>query len=89
MIQGNSACIKICKDLIEEGAFLSIYDPKVDKDQIERDLGISNYDDEFLIKGNPILVDNIETAIDDSYAVIILTEWEEFKKQNGIHYSKI
>ena len=34
----NSACIKICKDLIEEGAFLSIYDPKVVKDQIERDL---------------------------------------------------
>ena len=75
----NSACIKICKDLIEEGAFLSIYDPKVVKDQIERDLSISNAE-ESLDNGNFIRVDSIESAIDGSYAVIILTEWEEFKQ---------
>ena len=75
----NSACIKICKDLIEEGAFLSIYDPKVDKDQIERDLSISNAE-QSLDNGNFIRVESIESAIDGSYAVIILTEWEEFKQ---------
>ena len=75
----NSPCIKICKDLIEEGAFLSIYDPKVVKDQIERDLRISNAE-EFLDNGNFIRVDSIESAIDGSYAAIILTEWEEFKQ---------
>ena len=75
----NSACIKICKDLIEEGAFLSIYDPKVVKDQIQRDLSISNAE-ESLDNGNFIRVDSIESAIDGSYAVIILTEWEEFKQ---------
>ena len=40
----NSSSIKICKDLIEEGAILSIYDPKVSKNQIERDLVISPVD---------------------------------------------
>ena len=75
----NSPCIKICKDLIEEGAFLSIYDPKVVKDQIERDLRISNAE-QFLDNGNFIRVDSIESAIDGSYAAIILTEWEEFKQ---------
>tara|TARA_A100001035_G_C27770096_1_gene495861 strand:+ start:406 stop:1827 length:1422 start_codon:yes stop_codon:yes gene_type:complete len=75
----NSPCIKICKDLIEEGAFLSIYDPKVVKDQIERDLSISNAE-EFLDNGKFRRVDSIESAIDGSYAAIILTEWEEFKQ---------
>ena len=36
----NSPSIKICKDLIEDGALLSIYDPKVSQLQIEKDLGI-------------------------------------------------
>ena len=57
----NSACIKICKDLIEEGAFLSIYDPKVVKDQIERDLGIL-HSEEFLDNGSFERVESIESA---------------------------
>ena len=38
----ESSAITICKDLIEEGAFLKIHDPKVDSDQISRDLD-TNY----------------------------------------------
>ena len=34
----QSPSISICKDLIEEGAHLSIYDPKVEKYKIEKDL---------------------------------------------------
>ena len=34
----ESASIKICKDLLDEGAFLMIHDPKVSKRQIEIDL---------------------------------------------------
>ena len=36
----ESAAIKICKDLIEEGAELIIHDPKVSPVQIENDLQI-------------------------------------------------
>jgi UDPglucose 6-dehydrogenase len=34
----ESAAIYVCKYLLEEGAELAIYDPKVKKDQIDRDL---------------------------------------------------
>ena len=36
----ESAAIQICKDLIDEGAFLFIHDPKVSKEQIINDLSL-------------------------------------------------
>ena len=36
----ESAAIRICKDLIDEGAELFIHDPKVNPSQIENDLGM-------------------------------------------------
>ena len=38
----NSPSIKICKDLLDEGAILSIYDPKVGEKQIKNDLTTSD-----------------------------------------------
>ena len=38
----ESPAISICKDLLEEGCFLSIYDPKVKKEQIDRELKLIN-----------------------------------------------
>ena len=38
----ESAAITICKDLIDEGAILSIHDPKVNPTQIAKDLGIDD-----------------------------------------------
>ena len=77
----NSASIKICKDLIEEGAILSIYDPKVKKNQIMSDLGINpldlSEDEEKEIWTNS---ESLDEAIQDTHAVIILTEWSEFKE---------
>ena len=37
----ESAAITICKDLLEEGAILNIYDPKVVPNQIEKDLEVN------------------------------------------------
>ena len=77
----NSASIKICKDLIEEGAILSIYDPKVKKNQIMNDLGINpldlSEDEEKEIWTNS---ESLDEAIQDTHAIIILTEWSEFKE---------
>ena len=77
----NSASIKICKDLIEEGAILSIYDPKVNKRQIEKDLGIKSVE-LFEDKEKEIWInsESVDQAIQDSHAIIILTEWSEFKE---------
>ena len=60
---------------MEEGALLSIYDPKVQENQIKKDINFGESQNEIkkLAKAN-----SIEIAIKDS-AIIILTEWEEFK----------
>ena len=34
----ESPAISVCKDLLEEGCFLTIYDPKVKKEQIDIEL---------------------------------------------------
>ena len=77
----NSACIKICRDLLEEGAIISIYDPKVDIKQIEEDLDSPQLDSskEYLQDGW-VYSERLEDAVQDTHAIIILTEWEEFKE---------
>lgn len=69
----ESAAIYICKDLLDEQANVSIYDPKVSEAQIRRDLGLSAEDDSI-----EVCADAYE-ATQDAHAVLILTEWDEFK----------
>jgi UDPglucose 6-dehydrogenase len=69
----ESAAIYICQDLLEEQANLAIYDPKVELAQIQKDLGISTENE---------LVTycvNAYEATKDAHAILILTEWDEFK----------
>jgi len=75
----NSASIKICRNLIDEGAILSIYDPKVDNNQIEKDLNLSINETSSREKMLWSRANSIQSAVEDCHAVIILTEWEEFK----------
>ncbi len=83
----ESPAISICKDFLEEGAYLSIYDPKVNPNQISIDLDsdpiniLENSSETSKInsyEGKWGFADNI---VDSSYgadAIIILTEWEEY-----------
>ena len=83
----ESAAIVICKDLIEEGAFLSIHDPKVDKNQIEKDLGIKInlnkedklQDESLRIRGGWTYAPSINSSLTGADASIVLTEWEEYE----------
>ncbi|MGJ8638871.1 MAG: UDP-glucose 6-dehydrogenase [Opitutaceae bacterium] len=76
----ESAAIYVCGDLLEEQANLAIYDPKVTKDQIHRDLGID--------ESNPYVTicSDAYEATKDAHAILILTEWDEFK---ALDYKKI
>ena len=82
----ESAAIVICKDLIEEGALLSIHDPKVDKYQIEKDLGIKlnlneeskSEDHSYKSKGGWTYAPSIKKSLIGADASIILTEWNEY-----------
>ena len=80
----ESPAIKICKGLLEEGCRLSIYDPKVNQKQIEIDLGIPVS----IPSANNLNISGWEysqSVIDstkNSDAIIVITEWNEFKDLN-------
>ena len=68
----ESAAIYVCRDLLEEQANLSIYDPKVPAAEIYDSLGVS--------EGNRGRVcDDAYAAADGAHAVAILTEWIQFR----------
>jgi UDPglucose 6-dehydrogenase len=81
----ESPAIRICRDLIEEGAQLAIYDPKVSPYQIEVDLlkGNNSMVNESLTSGNggsktwEVCV-SAEEACKGADAAIVLTEWKQF-----------
>ena len=68
----ESPAINICKYLIEEGSILNIYDPKVKKSQIQKDLNFEKFKH----------THNILEAVQDVDGIVILTDWEEFKSLN-------
>ena len=93
----ESAAITICKNLLNEGASLVIHDPKVTACQIESDLNIkatkslksenSSIDEKSGTWEHIKSIDNL-SIFNDAYAVLILTEWEEFRKLNWKDISK-
>ncbi len=93
----ESASIKICKDLLVEGANLSIHDPKVDSDQIAKDLEIkekkSSTGKEIISRndqeGNWTFSNEIYDSIYNADAVLVLTEWEDYTEINWERVSKI
>ena len=83
----ESASIQICKDLLDEGAKLSIHDPKVSSSQIALDLKINpisklsnNLITNNINEGIWDMANTIEEALLDADAAIILTEWDAYTK---------
>ncbi|KAG1698555.1 UDP-glucose 6-dehydrogenase [Nymphon striatum] len=75
----ESPAIAVCSTLIEEGAELSIYDPKVPKQLIYQELT----NPEITEKGDKVReLISVEkdpyTASVNAHAIIICTEWDEF-----------
>jgi len=77
----ESSTIYISKHLMDEGARLYIYDPKVPKKQIMSDLKHPS------ISEDSSRVDRLVTVCDDAYAaakgahaIVVCTEWDEFKE---------
>ena len=81
----ESAAIYVADHLLEDGANIHIYDPKVSKSKIKADLS-------YLWELNDVTEARIaqkltqvfvhteaEDALKDSHAIAVLTEWDEFK----------
>ncbi len=92
----ESAAIKICNDLLNEGAELFIHDPKVEHIQISKVLNINagqsndysngnNYDQ----KNSWHKIENIFEGLNCADAAVILTEWEDYSKIDWRKASKI
>ena len=71
----ESPAIEICKNLINDGARLNIHDPKVHEDDLNKVLSTPSHE-----KEDWDIAKNINDVFVDSDAVIILTEWEAYKK---------
>ena len=96
----ESAAIDVAKHLLDEGASLSIYDPKVPSDQIQCDLGcnflvenpqdgvgaVTNGHDLHNNDKKVVRVKNCPyTTAKNAHAIVVCTEWDEFKDYGGIN----
>lgn len=73
----ESAAITIVGQLVAEGARIAIYDPQVSKEQIHQDL-IQEHPADVVKQRVQVCTDALSACADAS-AVVILTEWDEFK----------
>ena len=86
----ESAAIYVCRDLLEERARLTIYDPQVSLEQIRKDLeylmagpgGVLTEAQRELLYNNVTVASSAEAAADGAHAIAVMTEWDEFRDQN-------
>ena len=84
----ESPSISISKKLLSEGAFLKIHDPKVKTSQIVNDLAGYNFVENYIShdqsknQGSWTFSSDIFTASKDVDAIVVLTEWDEYKNIN-------
>eukprot|EP00915_Cephaloidophora_sp_WS-2016_P003094 GHVH01004182.1.p1 GENE.GHVH01004182.1~~GHVH01004182.1.p1 ORF type:complete len:514 (+),score=63.21 GHVH01004182.1:45-1586(+) len=76
----ESAAVDICKKLFEEGAIVNLYDPKVTRQSAIQEMtdnheGFDNVCFDSCFK----TYDNVLEAVEDSHAIVVCTEWDEFK----------
>lgn len=81
----ESAAIYVAEHLIEDGAEIHVYDPKVSEAKIKADMkylwelkGLSDHKIESKLK-QIIVYETAAEAMDQAHAVAVLTEWDEFK----------
>ena len=80
----ESASIYVADHLIEDGAEIHVYDPKVKKKQIINDMkylwDLNGYSKKIIKEklNNIVVHDSHMSSINNSHAIAILTEWDEF-----------
>ncbi|XP_050522208.1 UDP-glucose 6-dehydrogenase isoform X2 [Daktulosphaira vitifoliae] len=77
----ESPSIYVARILLDEGAKLNIYDPKVEPEQIQRDLTstLVTENPETVLKSIKIFNDPY-LATKNTHAIVVCTEWDEFNK---------
>ena len=80
----EAPAIRICRDLLEEGAQLVIHDPKVAADQMARDLNQepASQVDRLSGTGSWAEAGSVEDAVMGADAVLVLTVWQHYRDLN-------
>ena len=79
----ESPAIRVCRDLLEEGAELAIHDPKVEPHQIANELKQAQgaaYANAIDSEGWWTFCNRADNACNGADAVVVLTEWDQFRK---------
>merc|ERR1712125_178548 len=72
----ETPALTVCDMLMQDGAFVHVYDPKVQREDAIRefsDHGMEVDESSFFFTQTP------EEAVEGAHAIVVLTEWEEFK----------
>ncbi len=87
----ESPAINISSELIIEGAELTILDPKVEEVSILKDLKefIINKDPSIKVENQVEITSSYEQLATDADAIIILTDWDDFKKIEWQNLSRL
>ncbi len=83
-----SPSISIAKELLENGANLFIHDPKVNEIQISSELEKKDSIDNNESRYNWSYTKDLQLAFTDAEAIVLLTEWEEYKNINWTDLTK-
>ena len=80
----EAPAIRICRDLLEEGAQLLIHDPKVAAEQMARDLNQEQASQADGLSGTGSWAEagSVEEAVTGADAVVLLTEWQQYRDLN-------
>ena len=76
----ESAAIYVADMLLDEEAYIYVYDPKVSAKQIHLDLNNLNSREKSLNTRNLNVEESPYDASKNSHAIAILTEWDEFRE---------
>ncbi|BET00480.1 UDP-glucose 6-dehydrogenase [Nesidiocoris tenuis] len=75
----ESPAIHVAKTLLDEGAYVHIYDPKVDESQIREDLSHPSVTDDPESTNQVVSVfKDAYSATEGTHAIVVCTEWDEF-----------
>ena len=82
----EAAAIYVCKDLLDEQAELSIYDPRVSAASIEKNLQLATGWPMERLRQQLVIEPDPYTATRNAHALAVVTEWTEFK---NLDYGRI
>mmetsp|Transcript_2408 Transcript_2408/g.7054 ORF Transcript_2408/g.7054 Transcript_2408/m.7054 type:complete len:840 (+) Transcript_2408:77-2596(+) len=75
----ETPAITVCNMLLQDGANLHVYDPKVKKQDAITEF---KYHDMQVDENRLVWCSSPYSAVDNAHAIVVLTEWDEFKTYN-------